>query len=70
MLAVSDNGYGMDRSNTGADLRAVLHHEGVGQGNGLGLSTVYGIVKQSGGSIEVYSEPGNAARPSRSTSRR
>ena len=56
MLSISDTGVGMD-GETQAHLRAFLHHQGLGKGTGLGLATVYGIVKQSGGFICVYSQP-------------
>ena len=57
MLAVTDNGCGME-SKPRPNLRTVLYDQGKGKGTGLGLATVYGIVKQSDGYIWVYSEPG------------
>ena len=57
-LSVRDTGVGMDEDDAPADLRALLHDEGAGKGTGLGLSTVYGIVQQVRGTIEVESEPG------------
>ncbi len=62
MLSIADTGHGMTPEVLTKLFEPFFTTKGVGKGSGLGLSTVYGIVSQLGGTVEVFSEPDKGSR--------
>jgi signal transduction histidine kinase len=59
VLAISDSGVGMSKEVLEQAFNPFFTTKEIGQGTGLGLSQVYGFIKQSGGHVKIYSEPGD-----------